>query len=111
MRHAPLGITVGLQWPHGRLPPPRTPCLFVLNASITKVPAASSLSMAVVVSNTVWPTLKVTYDRQNGELSDLVSAYSPGLRRKKKAIMTMYVTACSSWPLEAAAMHASRRRT
>ena len=53
-------------------PPPRTPFFCMLNVSITKVAAASSLSVVVVVSNNVRPTLKVTSDKQNGELSDLV---------------------------------------
>ena len=79
--------------------------------SITKVASASSLSVAVVVSNTVRPTLKVTSDRQNGELSDLVPMYSSGRRRKKKAIMIMSATAFSTWSLDAAAMQASQRRT
>ena len=67
--------------------------------------------MAVEVSNTVRPTLKVTSDSQNGELSDLVPVYSPGRSKKKKEMMIMSATACSSGSLEAAAMQASRRRT
>ena len=96
------------RWPNFS---PRMPFLCVLNISITKVAAASSLSVAVAVSNTVQPTLKVTSDRQNGVLSDFVPVYSPGRRRKKKAIMIMSATACSSWSLEAAAKQASRCRT
>ena len=59
---------------------------------------ASSLSVAVVVavSDTVRPKLNVTSDRRNGELSDFVPVYSPGRRRKKKAIMIMYATDCSA---------------
>ena len=87
------------------------PFLCVLNISITNVAAASSLSVAVVVLNTVRPTLKVTSDRQNGALSDFVPVYSPGGRRKKKAIMIMSATACRSWSLEAAATQASRHMT
>ena len=60
----------------------------------TNVAAASSLSVAVAVSNTVRPTLKVTSDRENVELSDFMPVYSPGLRRKKKEIMIMSATAC-----------------
>ena len=56
---------------------PRTPFFCVLNISITNVAAASSLSVAVAVSNTVRPTLKVTSDRQNGALSYFVPVYSP----------------------------------
>ena len=76
-----------------------------------KVAAARSLSVAVSVSITVRPTLKVTSDSQNGELSDLVPVYSPGWIRKKKAMMIMSAIDCSSGSLEAAAMQASRRRT
>ena len=78
---------------------------------IVKVAAARSLLVAVEVSNTVRPRLKVTSDSQNGELSDFVPLYSPGWSRKKKAMMTMSAIACSSGSLEAAAMQASRRRT
>ena len=78
---------------------------------ITKVAAARSLSVAVEVSNTVQPTLKVTSDNRNGELSDLVPMYSPGRSRTKKAIIIMSATACSSGSLEAAAIQASRQRT
>ena len=90
---------------------PRTPFFCVLNISITKVAAASSLYVAMAVSNTVRPTLKVPSDRQNGVLSNFVPVYSPGLKSKKKVITIMSATACSSWSLEAAAMQASRRRT
>ena len=55
----------------------------------TKVAAARSLLVAVAVSNTVHPTLKVTSDSRNGELSDLVPVYFPGWSRKKKAMMIM----------------------
>ena len=78
---------------------------------ITKGAAAKSLSVDVEVLNTVRPTLKVTYDSQNGELSNFVPVYSPGRSRKKKAIIIMSATACSSGSLEAAATQASRRRT
>ena len=91
--------------------PPRTPFFCVLYVSITKVAAASSLSVAVVVSNTVRPTLKVPSYRQNGLLSNFVTVYSPGHRRKKKVITIMSATAFSSWSLEAAATQASGRRT
>ena len=73
--------------------------------------AERSLSVAVEVSNTVCPTLKVTSDSRNGKLSDLVHTYSPGQSRKKKAMMIMSATFCSSGSLEAAATQASRRRT
>ena len=73
--------------------------------------SASSVSVAVAVLNTVRPTLKVTSDRQNVALSYFVPMYSPGRKRKKKPIMIMSVTACSSWSLEAAVTQASRRRT
>ena len=75
---------------------PRTPFFCVAKLSITNVVTASSLSVAVEVSNTVRPTLKVTSDRRNGALSYFVYVYSPGHRRKKKAIMIMSATACSS---------------
>ena len=68
---------------------PCTPFFWVAKVRITKVAAARSLSVAISVSNTVRPTLKVTSDSQNGELSDLVPVYSPGRRRKKKAMMIM----------------------
>ena len=73
--------------------------------------AARSLLVAFEVSNTVRLTLKVTSDSQNGELSDLVPVYSPGRSRKKKAMMIVSATACSSGSLEAAATQASRQRT
>ena len=73
--------------------------------------AARSLSVAVEVSNTVRLILKVTSDSRNGELSDFVPVYSPGRSRKKKAIIIMSATACSSGSLEAVATQASRRRT
>ena len=63
------------------------------------------------MSNTVRPTLKVTSDIRNGELSYLVPVYSPGQSRKKKAMMIMSAIACSSGSLEATAMQASRWRT
>ena len=72
---------------------PLTPFFCVVNASIKNVAAASSLLVAVAGSNTVRPTLNVTSDRRNGELSDFLPVYSPGCRRKKKAIMIMSVTA------------------
>ena len=78
---------------------------------ITKVAAARSFLVEVEVSNTVRPTLKVTSDSQNGELSDLVPVYSPGRSRKKKAMMIISAIACSSGYLEAAAMQASQWRT
>ena len=80
-----------------------TPFFCVLNVSITKVAAESSLSVVVAVSNNLRPKLKVTSDRRKGELSDLVPVYSPGRRRKKKVIMIMSATACSSWSVESAA--------
>ena len=83
----------------------------MVKVRITKVATARSLSVAVSVSNTVCPTLKVTSDSQNGELSDLVPVYSPGQSRKKKAMVIISAIACSSGSLEAAAMQASRRRT
>ena len=83
----------------------------MLKVRITKVAAARSLSVAVEVSNTVRPTLKVTSDSQNGELSDFVPVYSPGRIRKKKAMIIMSATACSSGSLEAAATQAIRRKT
>ena len=58
--------------------------------------ALSSFSVAVEVSNTVQPTLKVTSDNRNGELSDFMAVYSPGWSRKKKEIMIMSMTAYSS---------------
>ena len=61
----------------------------MVKVRITKVAAARSLLVAVEVSNTVRPTLKVTSDSRNGELSDLVPVYSPGRSRKKKAMMIM----------------------
>ena len=73
--------------------------------------AARSLSVAVEVSNNVQPTLKVTSDSRNGNLSDFVPVYSPGRSRKKKAMIIMSETACSSGSLEAANTQASRRRT
>ena len=73
--------------------------------------AAKSLSVAVEVSNTVRPTLKVTSDSQNGDLSDFVLVYSPRRSRKKKAMIIMSATACSSGSLEADATQASRQRT
>ena len=90
---------------------PRTPFFYVLNVRITNVAAATSSYVAVALSNTVRPTLKVTSDRQNGVMSDFFPVYSPGRRRKKKAIIIMSTTACNSWSLEAAATQASRRRT
>ena len=75
---------------------PRTPFFFVVKTSIKNVAAASSLSVAVAVWNTVRPTLNVTSNRRNGELSYFVPVYSPGRRRKKKSIMIMYAPACSS---------------
>ena len=63
---------------------------------ITNVEAACSLLVVVAVLNTVQPTLNVTSDRQNGELSDFVPVYSHGRRTKKKKIMIMSATACSS---------------
>ena len=90
---------------------PRTPFFCVLNISITKVAAASSLSVAVAVSNNVRPTLKVTSNRRNVVLSYFVPVYYPGRRRKEKAIMIMSVTAFSSWSLEAAATQVRRRST
>ena len=110
-RKASVGHNSGspvAQWP---ILSPRTPFFCVLNISITNVAAASSLSVAVAVSNTVRPTLKVKSDRRNGALSDFVHVYSPGRRRKKKAIMIMSATACSSWSLEVAATQARRRGT
>ena len=74
----------------------RTPFFCLVKTSITNVAAASSLSVAVAVLNTVRPTLKVTSDRRNGELSDFVPVYSTGRRRNKKAVMIMSATACSS---------------
>ena len=56
-------------WP---ISSPYTPFFCGVKISITNVVAASSLSVAVAVSNTVRPTLKVTYDRRNGALSDFV---------------------------------------
>ena len=67
--------------------------------------------MAVEVSNTAQPTLKVTSDSQNSKLSDFVPVYSPGRSRKKKAMMIMSASACSSGSLEAAATQAIWRRT
>ena len=67
----------------------------MVKVRITKVAAARSLLVAVEVSNTVRPTLKVTSDSRNGKLSDLVPVYSPGRSRKKKAMMIMSATACS----------------
>ena len=83
----------------------------MLKVRITKVVAERLFSVAVEVSNTVRPTLKVTSDSQNGKLSDFVHVYSPGRRRKKKAVIIMSETACSSGSLEAAATQTSRRRT
>ena len=67
--------------------------------------------MAVEVSNTVRPTLKVNSDSPNGELSDFVAVYSTGRSRKKKAMSIMSATSCSSGSLEAADTQASWRRT
>ena len=60
-----------------------------MKVRITKVAAARSLLVALSVSNTVHPTLKMTSDSLNGELSDLLPVYSSGRRRKKKAMMIM----------------------
>ena len=83
----------------------------MVKVRITKVAEASSLSVAVEVSNTVRLTLKVKSDSRNGELSDLVPVYSPGRSRKKKAMMIMFATACISGSLEAVAMQLSWWRT
>ena len=83
----------------------------MVKVRIMKVAAARSLPVAVEVSNTVRMTLKVTSDSQNGKLSYFVSVYSPGWSRKKKAMMIMSATACSSGYLEAVATQVSRRRT
>ena len=72
---------------------------------------AAARSLEVEVLNTVRPTLEVTSDSQNSKLSDFVLLYSPGRSRKKKAMIIMSVTACSSVSLEAIATQASRRRT
>ena len=80
----------------------------MVKVRITKVAVARSLSVAVEGLNTLRPTLKVTSDSQNGELSDLVPVYFPGLSRKKKAMMIMSAIACSSGSLEAAAIQASQ---
>ena len=90
---------------------PRTLFFCLVKTSLTNVVVVSSLSVVVAVSNTMRPTVNVAYDRRNGELSDFVPVYSPGLSRKKKAIMIMSVTSCRSRSLEAAATHDSRRRT
>ena len=82
----------------------------VLKVRITKVAEARSFSVAVEVSNAVRPTLKVTSDSQNSELSDFVPVYSPGRSRKKKVMIIMSATACSSGSLEAAATQTSRQR-
>ena len=52
----------------------------MVKVRIKKVVAARSLLVTVEVSNTVRPTLKVTSDSRNGELSDFVPVYST--RRK-----------------------------
>ena len=75
---------------------PCTPFFCVVKTSIENVSAGSSLSVVLAVSNIVQPTLNVTSDKRNGELSYFVPVYSPGRRRKKKAIMIMSATACSS---------------
>ena len=72
---------------------PRTPFFCVAETSITNTEAVSSLLVAVAVSNTVRPTLNVKSYRWNGDLSYFVSVYSPGRRRKNKAIIIMSVTA------------------
>ena len=51
---------------------PCTSSFFVVKTSIKYVAAASSLLVAVAVSNTIRPTLNVTSDRRNGELSYFV---------------------------------------
>ena len=90
---------------------PRAPFFCVVKTSITNTSAASSLSVVVTVLNTVRPKMNVTYDRRKGELSYFVPVYSPGHRRKKKAIIVVSVKACSSGSLEAASTQANRSRT
>ena len=75
----------------------------MVKVRIKKVAAARSLSVAVEVSNTVRPTLKVTSDSQNGELSDSVHVYFSGRSRKKKAIIIMSETASRDPELQAVA--------
>ena len=65
----------------------------MVKTSIKNTAAATSVLEAVAVSNTVRPTLRVTSDRQNGELSYFVPVYSPGRKRKKKSVIIMSVTA------------------
>ena len=78
----------------------RTPCFYVVKTSITNMAAASSLSVAVVVSNTIRTTLSVKSDRRKGTLSYFVPVYYPGRRRKKKKeIIIISVTACISGSL------------
>ena len=111
LRKASLGYNRGFPvapWP---IFSPHTPFFWVVKVRITKVAAARSSLVAVSVSNTVRPTLKVKSDSRNGELSDLVPVYYPGRSRKKKAMMIISAIACSSGSLEAAAMQASRQRT
>ena len=67
-----------------------------MKTKITNRLAASSLLVEVAVSNTVQPTLNITSDRRNGELSYFVSVYYPGRRSKKKEMIIMSVTVCSS---------------
>ena len=73
-----------------------------MKTSITNVAAASSslvavvVAVAVAVANTVRPTLNVTSDSRNSDLSYFVPVYYSGRRRKKKAIMIMSATSCSS---------------